>query len=94
MEGDVPSGGTRLCIANKNVPNMVGQITTILAEAQQNIYAMINRNRFELAYNIIDVEGLASAQTLERIAAIEGIIGVRAISAADNKEKESASPED
>ena len=79
MEGDIPAGGTRLCIANKNIPNMVGQITTVLAGAQQNIYSMINRNRDELAYNIIDIEGVPDDSVIKKISDIEGIISVRLI---------------
>ncbi|WP_428770882.1 phosphoglycerate dehydrogenase [Treponema sp. HNW] len=79
MEGDIPESGTRLCIANKNIPNMVGQITTVLAGAQQNIHSMINRNREELAYNIIDIEGVPDSSVIETIANIDGIISVRLI---------------
>jgi len=89
MEGDIPRGGTRLCIANKNIPNMVGQITTVLAEAKQNIFAMINRNRDELAYNIIDIEGVPDPCILEKISAIEGIIGVRLINPAAERSEQS-----
>ena len=87
IEGDIPLGGTRLCIANKNIPNMVGQITTVLAEARHNIFAMINQNRDELAYNIIDIEGIPAAELAEKISAIEGIISVRLIANAENSIK-------
>lgn len=87
IEGDIPLGGTRLCIANKNIPNMVGQITTVLAEAHHNIFAMINQNRAELAYNIIDIEGIPAAEVAEKISTIEGIISVRLITNAENSIK-------
>ena len=58
---------------------MVGQITTVLAGAEQNIHSMINHNREELAYNIIDIEGVPDSSVLETISKIDGIISVRLI---------------
>lgn len=69
----------RLVVANRNVPKMVGQITTILADAGVNIADMLNRSRGELAYNIIDVESAVSEEDLEKIRAIEGVIMTRMI---------------
>ena len=66
---------------------MVGQITTVLAEAHHNIFAMINQNRAELAYNIIDIEGIPAAEVAEKISTIEGIISVRLITNAENSIK-------
>lgn len=80
MDNSVPENGSRLCISTKNVPNMVGQITTVLAEAEQNISAMVNHNRTDLAYNMIDIEGIVEDATIERLCAIDGIINVRVIS--------------
>ena len=96
MGGAQGGEGDMITISSVEGANMaIGTIDNALKQInKQRADLGAYQNRFELAYNIIDVEGLASAQTLERIAAIEGIIGVRAISAADNKEKESASPED
>ena len=65
---------SRLVIANRNIPNMVGQITTLLAAEGINISDMLNRHRQELAYNIIDVDGVPSDQVVRRIRDIEGII--------------------
>jgi D-3-phosphoglycerate dehydrogenase len=79
LDGSIPEGGMRLCIANKNVPNMVGQITTILAEKSINISAMVNQKKGELAYNIIDVDSLAPDNAIDGIKAIDGILSVRAI---------------
>lgn len=67
----------RLTIANRNIPNMVGQVTTLLASEGINISDLLNRHRGDLAYNIIDVDGLPGAQTMDRIRAIEGIIMAR-----------------
>ncbi|MCL1955230.1 MAG: hypothetical protein FWF61_04810 [Brevinematales bacterium] len=69
----------RLLVINKNIPNMVGQITTLLAGANLNITDLINHHRDEYAYNIIDTEQQISSAVLERIHKVEGIIRVRAI---------------
>ncbi len=79
IDEPIPANGTRLAISNKNIPNMVGQITTVLADAKQNISAMINHNRDEIAYNLIDIEGSVDEDTLNKLRNIEGIINVRAI---------------
>ena len=79
MDEPVPQNGTRLCIANRNVPNMVGQITTILADAKMNIAAMVNQNRANVAYNIIDVENAIDDSIIDKIRGIDGVITVRTI---------------
>lgn len=73
------SSNTRLVIANKNIPNMVGQITTILAEAGINILDMLNKHNGNIAYNIINVENPVSTDVLDRIKKIDGVIMVRMI---------------
>lgn len=75
-----PGEGDRLVLANRNVPNMVGQITTVLAGAGLNILDMLNRHRGEIAYNIIDVEGSIDDDTVARIAGIDGVVMARRIS--------------
>ena len=69
----------RLLVANRNIPNMVGQITTILAGAGINIMDLINHHRDNYAYNIIDTEQGIPPDVLERIISVEGIIRVRSI---------------
>jgi D-3-phosphoglycerate dehydrogenase len=69
----------RLLVANRNIPNMVGQITTTLAAAGINIADMINHHREEYAYNIIDTEQVIPQEILDRLAAVEGVIRVRII---------------
>ena len=69
----------RLLVVNKNIPNMVGQITTILAGANLNITDLINHHRDEYAYNIIDTEQKFSPAVLEQIGKVNGIIRVRVI---------------
>jgi D-3-phosphoglycerate dehydrogenase len=73
------SANTRLVIANKNVPMMIGQITTVLAEKKINIADMLNRHKGDIAYNIIDVEGAIDAATIDKIKKIEGIIMARMV---------------
>jgi D-3-phosphoglycerate dehydrogenase / 2-oxoglutarate reductase len=74
------NGGARILIANKNVPNMVGQITTVLAGENVNIAHMLNRNRNEIAYNIIDIDReTVDPLIIEKLWKVEGIFMVRAI---------------
>ncbi len=72
-------GAARLSIANENVPNMVGQISTALAEAKLNIADLLNKSRGELAYTLIDIDGPVSTAVIENIGAIQGVLSVRAI---------------
>jgi D-3-phosphoglycerate dehydrogenase len=69
----------RLLVTNRNIPNMVGQITTTLAGTGINIADLINHHREEYAYNIIDTEQRIPHETLERIKAVDGVIRVRTI---------------
>ena len=69
----------RLCIANSNVPNMVGQISTGLATAGLNIADLLNKSRGEFAYTIIDAEGAVPEGVLEKIRSIEGVLAARLI---------------
>jgi D-3-phosphoglycerate dehydrogenase len=72
-------GATRLAIANSNVPNMVGQISTCLATANLNIADLLNKSRGEYAYTIIDADGSISPDLLTRIRSIEGVLSARII---------------
>lgn len=71
--------GRRLLIINRNVPNMVGQITSMLAASKINIMDMINHHRDGFAYNIIDTEQETSPVIVARLQGIEGVVRVRAI---------------
>lgn len=71
------SGNARLGVANRNVPNMVGQITSALAEANLNIIDLLNKSRGDYAYTLLDLESPVPAETLERIRKIEGVLSVR-----------------
>jgi len=74
-------GATRLSIANENVPNMVGQISTVLASANLNIADLLNKSRGDLAYTLIDVDGEVPAAVVDRLAKIEGVLAVRSLQA-------------
>ena len=74
--------GARLLITNKNVPNIISQITTILAQDGINIDNMLNKNKGDIAYNIIDTNATEiSAGIVTRLETIEGVYMVRALPA-------------
>jgi D-3-phosphoglycerate dehydrogenase len=77
-EADIRRTDTfRVTIANANVPNMVGQISTLLADAALNIEDLLNKSRGEIAYTIVDLDGEVDDATVARIEAIEGVLSVR-----------------
>jgi D-3-phosphoglycerate dehydrogenase len=67
----------RVAIANANVPNMLGQISTAMAQAGLNIHNMVNKSRGDMAYTLVDVESPISAEVLAHIRAINGVLAVR-----------------
>jgi D-3-phosphoglycerate dehydrogenase len=70
---------SRICIANSNVPNMVGQISTALASASLNIAELLNKSRGEYAYTLIDTDGAVDAGVLDKVRAISGVLTARVI---------------
>ncbi len=79
---EMPMGdGDRLLVSNRNIPNMVGQITGILAAQNANISDMLNKHRDSIAYNIIDLEDEVSDETLTLLRKIDGVISVRKVTA-------------
>ena len=68
---------SRITIANKNIPNMVGQITTYLASAKLNIEDLLNKSNGNLAYTIIDLDKNVSDEVINQINSIEGVIKLR-----------------
>jgi D-3-phosphoglycerate dehydrogenase len=72
-------GDDRICIANDNVPNMVGQISTCLASAQLNIADLLNKSRGDLAYTIIDVDAPVAPGVLAQLRAIPGVLAARLV---------------
>ncbi len=67
----------RVGIANANVPNMLGQISTAMAQAGLNIHTMLNKSRGEMAYTLVDVDSAVPSSVTEQIAAIKGVLAVR-----------------
>lgn len=73
------NGGYRMAIVNSNVPNMVGQISTDLAQAGLNILDMLNRSRGDVAVTLIDIDRRCPQETVERLRAIPGVLSVRCL---------------
>ena len=73
------SDGFRLTVVNANVPNMLGQISTELANAGLNIVDMLNKSRGELAYTVVDLEKEVPESTVEGLKAIDGVLSVRVL---------------
>jgi D-3-phosphoglycerate dehydrogenase len=67
----------RVAIANANVPNMVGQISTDLAKAGLNIHNMLNKSRGDLAYTLVDVDSAVPDTVIAELAAIKGVLAAR-----------------
>ncbi|MEO8443704.1 MAG: phosphoglycerate dehydrogenase [Gammaproteobacteria bacterium] len=81
-DADIPrTGAQRITVANANVPNMVGQISTCLGDAGLNISDLLNKSRGELAYTIVDLDGAITEATLVRIRSIPGVLNVRDLGA-------------
>ena len=71
----------RLVVCNANVPNMVGQISTIMADAGLNIHDMINQSRGDIAYTIVDLDSAIPAAVVDTIKGLDGVMIARAIQA-------------
>jgi D-3-phosphoglycerate dehydrogenase / 2-oxoglutarate reductase len=69
--------GFRLAIANANVPNMLGQISTAMARAGLNIHNMVNKSRGDVAYTLVDVDSAVAGPVVADLRAIEGVLSVR-----------------
>ena len=70
-------GSHRITVANANVPNMVGQISTLLANANLNIEDLLNKSYGELAYTIVDLDGPVSDETFSDLQSINGVLALR-----------------
>ncbi|HET6545585.1 MAG TPA: phosphoglycerate dehydrogenase [Rhodanobacteraceae bacterium] len=73
------AGTARICIANRNRPNMIGQLSHALGEAGLNIAQMHNASRGELAYSLLDVDSSVPGSLIGAISGIDGILSVRVI---------------
>jgi D-3-phosphoglycerate dehydrogenase / 2-oxoglutarate reductase len=67
----------RIAVANANVPNMLGQISTAMAGARLNIHNMMNKSKGDIAYTLVDVDSKVPKKVIEAIAKIEGVLAVR-----------------
>ncbi len=74
MERESPH---RVAVANQNVPNIVGQISTNMANAGLNIHNMVNKSRGEMAYTLVDVDSSVPQHVIDEIALISGVLSVR-----------------
>ena len=72
-------GGHRIAIANDNVPNMVGQISTCLAGASLNIADLLNKSRGDLAYTLIDTDAEVPPAVMEQLRSIDGVLAARLV---------------
>jgi D-3-phosphoglycerate dehydrogenase len=74
-----PSEHYRIAIVNHNIPKMVSQISTVLASHQLNILDLVNKSRGDIAYTMLDVDRRMSAEIIQTIAEIPGVVRVRVI---------------
>lgn len=67
----------RVAVVSRNIPNMVGQISTAMADAGINIHNMVNKSRGDIAYTMLDLDSPAPQTVLSKIKAIKGVMNVR-----------------
>lgn len=72
-------GNNRIAVSNANVPNMVGQISTCLAEAGLNIEDLLNKSRGDIAYTLLDTDAAIAPEVLGSIRAIPGVLAARTL---------------
>ena len=70
---------SRVTVMHLNIPNMIGQITGILASGNVNITDMTNKSRDKVAYTMLDLETPADEITIQKLNAIKGVLRVRVI---------------
>jgi|TARA_B110001452_G_scaffold170898_2_gene143052 D-3-phosphoglycerate dehydrogenase len=73
------NGGSRMTFTNSNVPKVLGQVLSVLADANLNVVDMVNKSRGEIAYNIIDIEGDIDEAVIGKVASVDGVMRVRLI---------------
>lgn len=73
------SSGYRISFSNNNVPKMLGNVLSILADQNLNVIDMLNKSRGDVAYNLIDVDTQPAESTIAKIAAVDGVIRVRTL---------------
>jgi D-3-phosphoglycerate dehydrogenase len=75
--GMARESGFRLAISNANVPNMVGQISSLLAAAGLNIHNMVNKSKGDMAYTLVDVDSDVTDALIEQLSTVGGVLAVR-----------------
>jgi len=84
-----PEAGARLCIVNKNVPGMLGHITSVVGAANLNILQQLNTSRDTIAFNVVDLGTMPSEAQIEKLQAdllkIDGVISSRLMEAAPER---------
>jgi D-3-phosphoglycerate dehydrogenase / 2-oxoglutarate reductase len=73
------NGGFRLAVVNSNVPNMLGQISTDLANAGLNIIDLVNKSRGDIAMTLLDLDKEPDQKTMDLILGIDGVLSVRCL---------------
>jgi len=73
------NGGFRLAFSNRNVPKMLNQVLSVLADRNINVIDMINKSRHDAAYNIIDIEQEPTPELIQALEDIDGVIKVRTL---------------
>ena len=74
----------RVGISNQNVPNMVGQISTVLADNKLNIHNMVNKSMGNMAYTLVDTDSPVKVEVIKAISTVEGVLGVRYLPIIEN----------
>lgn len=74
------TGGTRVTINHKNIPNMLTQFTGVFSAENINISNLINKSKGDYAYTVIDIEGSSAAGTSDKLRTIDGVLKVRTLS--------------
>ena len=72
-------GACRIAVLHRNIPNMIGQVTAILADCNVNISDMTNKSRAKYAYTLLDLEDRVDVETVGRLTQIKGVLRVRVI---------------
>jgi D-3-phosphoglycerate dehydrogenase len=66
-------------VLNRNIPTMLGKLTSVFAEGNINIYKLVNKSKGDMAYTIIDIDGRVKEADIRKAFAFDGIISVRVI---------------
>ena len=68
----------RVCICNKNVPNVIANVTSVLSDRGHNVDDLINKSRGEYAYKAIDLTGdVPTEETMAELSSVDGVLSCR-----------------